>query len=156
MNPLKFYYFVQSLVDQYSDPPPPPSITPATLPPDSVAVCRRPSGLGGIEKYTGSPDHWRVLTPIGYLGEAPIVPGTSYAKLPLIHVTNEPDGMDGSDAKCVPAAQVEEKWAQVDVACVEKKLSAGIFLGRWIPMINDCHTTVADALDACIIPTEQK
>lgn len=44
-----------------------------------------------------------------------------------------------------------EKVPNEDEECVNRELEVGKETGRWLPLVDDCHTVVQDILDRCWI-----
>jgi hypothetical protein len=50
---------------------------------------------------------------------------------------------------CVPAAEWNPDWADVDQECVERQSALNTPTGRWTPLLNDCHDWVNNTMNDC-------
>jgi len=110
-----------------------------------VEICARPADLPGASLIGG--EHWWLRTPDGH--EAGMGADDDAYYSGSTEITDHTGQGDGDDAYCLPAAEVDERWQNVDPGCVSDALEAGGETGVWIPGLNDCHDVVEDILDGC-------
>ena len=53
------------------------------------------------------------------------------------------------ESTCVPAAEWNPEWADVNQECVERRSALNTPTGPWTPLLNDCHDWVNDTMNAC-------
>lgn len=119
-----------------------------------IEICKRIAEIPVAEQL--GLKHWWIRTdqmevgmgPI--TGEVPSVDGDKgdYPGAPTM-ITDHTGQADNTASTCVPAAEWNPDWDNVDIDCLEENNALGTKTGRWVPPFNDCHTFVNRAMNAC-------
>lgn len=108
-----------------------------------VMICKRIADLPGKDVHGA--EHWWLQTTRKSVGMGPTegsLPGHGES-LPKSWDTKFLDHSEEKPTSCTPVTK------PVDEDCVDRELQVGAPTGKWIPVVNDCHTVVTRVVDKC-------
>jgi len=119
-----------------------------------IEICSRIAELPVAEQL--GLEHWWIKTPNIEAGMGPAdggVPGVDGDRGDLPYsatqVTDHTGQAANENSTCVPAAEWNPDWDNVDRDCVEQLSTVGTPTGPWTPLLNDCHDWVENTMNEC-------